>query len=211
MNHLTRSFSASAANRSSREVRIGEDNSISMALDFKSGGSHRPRFSSCQITIDARTWRRSGERQGGTPFSTIFEFVRWSCQQSSSSSGVYNGCCSTTIGNYDLSEYCLLANSNFPGHNFICSNVLLDAWKPPTDNLVYSTDPNVGVNILTYNSHTVKYLNFVSMQAMRPWCLQQKVKDVTFLSLFWPQLDNRCFFHASSWQIWRWNNGSDWS
>ena len=60
-----------------------------------------------------------------------------------------NGCCSTTIGNYDLSEYCLLASSNFPGHNFICSNVLLDAWKPPTDNLVYSTDPNVGVNILT--------------------------------------------------------------
>ena len=111
------------------------------------------RFSSCQITIDARTWRRSGERQGGTPFSTIFEFVRWSCRQSSSS-GVYNGCCSTTIGNYDLSEYCLLANSNFPGHNFICNNVLLDAWKPPTDNLVYSTDPNVGVNILTYNSHT---------------------------------------------------------
>ena len=48
-----------------------------------------------------------------------------------------------------------MANSNFPGHNFICSNVLLDAWKPPTDNLVYSTDPNVGVNILTYNSHTV--------------------------------------------------------
>ena len=24
----------------------------------------------------------------------------------------------TTIGNYDLSEYCLLANSNFPGHDF---------------------------------------------------------------------------------------------
>ena len=153
--HLTRSFSAFAANRSSREVRIGEDDSISMALDFKTDGSRRPRFSSCQITIDARTWRRSGERQGGTPFSTILELVRWSCQQSSSSSGVYNGCCSTTIGNYDLSEYCLLANSNFPGHNFICSNVLLDAWKPPTDNLVYSTDPNVGVNILTYNSHTV--------------------------------------------------------
>ena len=48
-----------------------------------------------------------------------------------------------------------MANSNFPGHIFICSNVILDAWKPPTDNLLYSTDPNVGVNILTYNSHTV--------------------------------------------------------
>jgi len=35
------------------------------------------------------------------------------------------------------------------------SPLLLHAWKPPTDNLLYSTDPNVGVNILTYNSHTV--------------------------------------------------------
>ena len=40
--HLTRSFSAFAANRSSREVSIGEDDSISMALDFKTDGSHRP-------------------------------------------------------------------------------------------------------------------------------------------------------------------------
>ena len=167
------------------------------------------RFSSCQITIDARTWRRSGERQGGTPFSTIFEFVRWSCQQSSSSSGVYNGCCSTTIGNYDLSEYCLLANSNFPGHNFICSNVLLDAWKPPTDNLVYSTDPNVGVNILTYNSHTVIFeLILHASHAAMMFTAEGQRGD--FLSLFWPQLD-KMLSPRCSWQIWRWNNGPDWT
>ena len=44
MFHLTRSFSAFAANRSSREVSIGEDDSISMALDFKTDGSHRSNY-----------------------------------------------------------------------------------------------------------------------------------------------------------------------